>query len=112
MLFRSDVIERDHLAENAQQLGKFLLDRLGLVAAKYPKVIRNVRGLGLMIGIEFQPRFKAVEVVKRLHERNVLTVPAAASVIRLLPPLNLRRADAEEGLGAIESLVVDFAEEE
>ena len=46
-----DVIEREHLAENAQQLGEFLLDRLGLIAAKHPSVIRNVRGLGLMIGI-------------------------------------------------------------
>lgn len=105
-----DVIEREHLSENAQQLGEFLLDRLGLIAAKHPSVIRNVRGLGLMIGIEFQPRFKAANIVTRLHQRGVLTVPAAISVIRLLPPLNLHKAEAEEGLDAIQSLVVDLAE--
>jgi acetylornithine/N-succinyldiaminopimelate aminotransferase len=51
-------------------------------------------------------------MVKRLHERNVLTVPAGNSVVRLLPPLNLRKSEAEEGLQAIEKLVVDLAEEQ
>jgi len=63
-----------------------------------------------MIGIEFQPRFKAVEIVKELHKRNLLTVPAGHSVIRLLPALNLRKSEAEEGLRIIEKLVVDLVE--
>ena len=69
----------------------------------------GIVGLGLMIGIEFQPRFKAAGVVKRLHEGNVLTVPAGNSVVRLLPALNLSRGEAEEGLRAIEKLVVDLS---
>jgi len=47
--------------------------------------------------------------VKRLHEGNVLTVPAGNSVVRLLPALNLSRGEAEEGLRAIEKLVVDLS---
>ncbi len=104
-----DVIERDHLADNARELGQYLLDQLQSLKEKYPKVLRDVRGLGLMIGIEFAERFKAAELVKRLHEKNVLTIPAATSVIRLLPPLNLLRIEAEEGLRAIENVVVDLA---
>jgi acetylornithine/N-succinyldiaminopimelate aminotransferase len=102
-----DVIERENLAQNARSLGEFLLERLR--AINHPKVIREVRGLGLMIGIEFQPEFNAIDVVKRLHERNVLTVPAGNSVVRLLPPLNLSRKEAEEGLRAIEDVIVDLA---
>ena len=100
-----EVIERENLAGNARQLGQFLLNELGSLQRKYPGVLRDVRGLGLMIGIEFDPRFPAAEVVKRLHEGGVLTVPAGTSVIRLLPPLNLRKHEAEEGLEAIAEVV-------
>jgi predicted acetylornithine/succinylornithine family transaminase len=105
-----DVIERENLAANARDTGDFLLRELQTVRQRFPKVVKVVRGLGLMIGIEFQPQFKAVEVVKELHKRNLLTVPAGNSVIRLLPALNLRKSEAEEGLRIIEKLVVDLAE--
>jgi acetylornithine/succinyldiaminopimelate/putrescine aminotransferase len=74
--------------------------------------VKVARGLGLMIGIEFQLRLKAVEIVKELHRRNLLTVPAANSVVRLLPALNLSRGEAEEGLRTIEKLVVDLGKKE
>jgi acetylornithine/N-succinyldiaminopimelate aminotransferase len=105
-----DVIERDGLANNSREMGELLLGELRNLQKKYPEVVRDVRGLGLMIGIEFDPRFPASETVKRLHQRNVLTVPAATSVIRLLPALNLSPEEAEEGLRAIESVTVDLRE--
>jgi acetylornithine/N-succinyldiaminopimelate aminotransferase len=100
-----DVIKRNDLEANARRVGKLLLDRLRDLQRKYPKVLRDVRGLGLMIGIEFDPKFGAIEIAKRLHEKNLLTVPAATSVIRLLPPLNLSQSEAEEGLRIIEEVV-------
>ena len=107
-----DVIECENLAGNARDMGDFLLRELQKVQQRFPKVVKIVRGLGLMIGIEFQPQFKAVEIVKELHQRNLLTVPAGNSVARLLPALNLSRGEAEEGLRIIEKLVVDLADKE
>jgi len=107
-----DVIERDNLAGNARDTGDFLLRELQKVQQRFPKVVKVARGLGLMIGIEFQSQFKAVEIVKELHQRNLLTVPAGNSVARLLPALNLSRGEAEEGLRIIEKLVVDLADKE
>lgn len=106
-----DVIEKDNLADNAKQTGEFLLSELQKIQKRFPQVISVVRGFGFMIGIEFQAKFKAVEMVKALHKRNVLTVPAGASVIRLLPALNLRKSEAEEGLRAIENLVGNLEKE-
>ena len=100
-----EVIERDHLAKNARTVGQFILDRLRNLQARHPEVIRHVRGLGLMIGIEFQPQLKAVDVVKQLHAAGVLTVPAGNAVVRLLPPLNLGEREAEEGLRVITQVV-------
>jgi acetylornithine aminotransferase/acetylornithine/N-succinyldiaminopimelate aminotransferase len=107
-----EVIERENLAANARDTGDFLLRELQTVQQRFPKVVKVVRGLGLMIGIEFQPQFKAVEIVKELHKRNLLTVPAGNSVIRLLPALNLSRGEVEEGLRIIEKLVVDLGNKE
>ncbi|HET9857401.1 MAG TPA: aspartate aminotransferase family protein [Chthoniobacterales bacterium] len=107
-----EVIERENLAANARDTGDFFLRELQTVQQRFPKVVKVVRGLGLMIGIEFQPQFKAVEIVKELHKRNLLTVPAGNSVIRLLPALNLSRGEAEEGLRIIEKLVVDLGNKE
>jgi acetylornithine/N-succinyldiaminopimelate aminotransferase len=109
-----EVIERERLAENARRLGDFLLKGLQSLKKKYPQVVRDVRGFGLMIGIEFEPKLAAfagnekspaIQVVNRLHDKDVLTVPAATSVVRLLPPLNLSQSEAEEGLQAIELVV-------
>jgi acetylornithine/N-succinyldiaminopimelate aminotransferase len=107
-----DVIEREDLAKNARELGDFFLDELGNLQKKHPQILRDVRGCGLMIGIEFAKEWPAIQMVNRLHEKNVLTVPAATSVIRLLPALNLSRAEAEGGLRAIEELVVDLADKQ
>jgi acetylornithine/N-succinyldiaminopimelate aminotransferase len=106
-----DEIERENLGANARSLGDFILRELQQLQQRFPKVLKAVRGVGLMVGIEFQPRFKAADTVQELHRRNVLTVPAGNSVIRLLPALNLSRAEAEEGLRAIESLIVDLAKQ-
>jgi acetylornithine aminotransferase/acetylornithine/N-succinyldiaminopimelate aminotransferase len=114
-----DIIERDDLATNARRIGDFLLAELQALSREYPKVLRGARGFGLMIGLEFEPdlpAFKreekspAIQVVNRLHTAGVLTVPAATSVVRLLPALNLSRSQAEEGLRAIENVVKEFAQ--
>ena len=113
-----EIIERDQLAEHARELGHFMKGELSRLIRKFPAVLREVRGFGLMIGLEFRadaPGFRgaektpALQVVDKLHEAGVLTVPAATSVIRLLPALNLARSDAMEGLRAIEAVVAELA---
>jgi acetylornithine aminotransferase/acetylornithine/N-succinyldiaminopimelate aminotransferase len=112
-----EIIERDQLAENARELGGFITGELQRLIRKFPAVLREVRGFGLMIGLEFRsdaPGLRHVEkpaalqVVERLHAAGVLTVPAATSVIRLLPALNLSQAEAVEGLRAIEAVTASL----
>jgi acetylornithine aminotransferase/acetylornithine/N-succinyldiaminopimelate aminotransferase len=112
-----DVIEREDLAENARRIGDSLMAELQALAKNYPKVLCAVRGFGLIIGLEFEPKLPAfegeekspaIQVVNRLHKAGVLTVPAATSVVRLLPALNLRQSEAEEGLRAIEEVVEEL----
>ncbi len=72
----------------------------GLVAA-HPEVFEGVRGEGLMLGLKC--RLPNADVVKAGYGARVLVVPAADNVVRLLPPLNLTDAEAEEGLRRLEA---------
>src|SRR4029077_6336958 len=57
-----EVIERENLVGNAREIGHFLLRELQTIRQRLPKIVKVVRGLGLMIGIDFQPQFKAADL--------------------------------------------------
>jgi acetylornithine aminotransferase/acetylornithine/N-succinyldiaminopimelate aminotransferase len=107
-----EVIREEKLAENARRVGEFLKTRLQELALKYPAVLRNVRGLGLMLGIELaqniphlpgeSQKTQAVRMANLFHGEGLLTIPAGAQILRLLPPLNLLPTEAEEGLAIME----------
>ena len=61
--------------------------------------MRQVRGLGLMVGVELKSR--VTPVLKALLERGVIALPAGAAVLRLLPPLSISREDLRTALDAI-----------
>ena len=113
-----EVIERDKLADNARETGGWMKAELEQLAAQFPQVIKSVRGLGFMLGIELAENIPAfantgkvasLNFVNRLHEAGVLTVPSGTHVVRFLPALNLSRADAAEGLAVMTSVVKAIA---
>src|SRR5688572_26840508 len=112
------VIERDRLAQNARALGDRLKNALTTLMHSYPQILKEVRGLGLMIGVEFQTNIPALagsdkaaslQVINRLHEAGLLTVPSGAQTIRLLPALNLKQNEADEGFSIIQNVVAKLA---
>ncbi len=114
-----EVIQRDKLADHARRLGDLIKARLAEMAGERPNVIGAVRGVGLMIGIELTPdapglvpsgKTASLQCVNLLHEAGLLTVPSGAQVVRLLPPLNLTQAQAEEGLAILERVVKKLGE--
>ena len=72
----------------------------GLVAS-HPDVFEEVRGAGLMLGLKCKPA--AADVVKAAYAQNLLTVPAADNVVRLLPALNIAEEDISEALSRLEA---------
>jgi acetylornithine aminotransferase len=85
-----DVIENEKLIENAATVGQFLMDEL----QKFPQ-IKEVRGRGLMIGLEFEQPIKDIRN-KLLFEKKVFTGVAGTNIIRLLPPLSLSMNEAND----------------
>ena len=85
-----DVFEQEHLVENAARVGAYLLEQLRKIEG-----IKDVRGKGLMIGLEFEKPVKELRL-KLLHEQHVFTGASGTNVLRLLPPLCLNMDEADE----------------
>lgn len=94
-----DVIEGEGLIENAAQTGAYLLSELGKMSG-----LKEVRGKGLMIGIEFDEPVKELRN-QLLHEQHVFTGASGSNILRLLPPLCLSHDDADLFLDRLAKIV-------
>ena len=102
-----DRLGEDGFLESVAKKGAGLIKKLKGLARLHPAAIAEVRGLGLMIGVEF--RGPAAEVLKALRERGVLATKAGDKVLRLLPPLSIRPAEIREFLAAFEAVLASGA---
>ena len=106
-----DLIENEYM-ENAAEVGQYTLDALAEIQARHPS-IGDVRGLGLMIGVEFvkdretkEPAAELTEaVVNNAFERGLLMLSCGKSVIRIAPPLSISKAEVDEGLAIFEEAI-------
>ncbi|MCI1779664.1 MAG: aminotransferase class III-fold pyridoxal phosphate-dependent enzyme [Bacteroidales bacterium] len=92
------VMKDERLIENAASTGKYLLDNL-----KGNKAIKDLRGIGLMIGVELRDEYLDLRN-RLLFEKHIFTGGAGKNVIRLLPPLCLKKSDADIFLEAFNDL--------
>jgi acetylornithine/LysW-gamma-L-lysine aminotransferase len=95
-----NVIETEGLVENAKILGEYFLGELRQIESKK---VREVRGLGLMIGIELKE--KAGPYVQKLMEQSVIALLAGATVIRLLPPLVISKKEIDTVVSALKDIL-------
>ncbi len=96
-----DIIEEEDLVTQAREKGAYLREHLQRLSS--PRV-REVRGLGLMIGVELRER--ATPYLRRLQEEHqVLALPAGANVIRLLPPLVITKEELDRVIAALAAVL-------
>jgi 4-aminobutyrate aminotransferase len=106
-----DLIEQEYL-QNAADVGNYALDALEEIATRHP-TIGEVRGIGLMIGVEFVMDRSTKEpanslrdqIVTNAFERGLLTLGCGSSTIRVSPPLNISRSEIDEGLEIFEEAI-------
>ena len=94
------------LLENVQKMSKFFIFELNILKKKYPKIIKEIRGIGLLIGIQLwedQTKF-----IKMLMNNKLLTIRAAENVIRILPPLNVKKKEIELALKIINKVCSEY----
>ena len=97
------VMEAENLVDNAAAVGQYLLEKLRELAATCPKIV-EVRGRGLMIGIELTE--PAAEIRRRLlFDKHIFTGGAGAHTVRLLPALGITREQADTFLTAFKEVL-------
>lgn len=100
------IIEEEDLRGNATRMGELLVDKLKKLAARYDW-IREVRGLGLMVGMELtQP---AAGLQKILQEKGLLTIATAHNVIRFVPPLTVKGSHIRKAVRIVDRACAAFA---
>lgn len=98
-----EVILEENLLENTRKVGTYLLNQITDLAKNY-EIVKEVRGVGLMIGIVFEPQCRSVAL--KLLEKGLLVSCTALHVIRLVPPLILTLEEADQ-IGSILKEVLD-----
>ncbi len=97
------VIKRDKLLENATKMGNML--RKGLQELVGKKGVIDVRGLGLMIGLEFDTRTHRDKKLSKLFRNGLLTLGAGHKSMRIIPPLVITRDQIERGLAIMNQVL-------
>ena len=101
-----DIISNKKFLSNVKKLSKYFLLNLNKIKYKYPNIIKQIRGKGLLIGIQL---YKDQTIfIKKLTENQLLTIRAAENVIRILPPLNVKRKEIDVALKVIDKVCLDL----
>lgn len=113
-----NTIEKEGLLEQAQETGEYIMDAVVELAGRHPS-IGDVRGRGLMVGIEFvknrdtKERAKELrnELIQRTFEEGLLMIPCGTNSVRMTPPLNINRSLVNEGLEIFEKVLTEVERE-
>lgn len=100
-----DVLKSQKLVANASNVGTYLIEELSKFAE-----IKSVRGLGLMIGIEFEDEIAPIRS-KLLFEKKIFTGVSGRNIIRLLPPLNLKKENASHFIEKLHEVLNELKQE-
>jgi acetylornithine/N-succinyldiaminopimelate aminotransferase len=108
-LYVGQTLAQEHFLENVRQRGDQLRAGLQALASRYPNHIAEVRGWGLINGVELKPdsSLTAPAVVKVAMDRGLLLVPAGPSVVRFVPPLIVSASEIEQALQSFAAALAD-----
>ncbi|NEQ20958.1 MAG: aspartate aminotransferase family protein [Microcoleus sp. SIO2G3] len=105
-----ETLERENILQNVQERGEQLRASLEAIASKYPQIIAEVRGWGLINGMELNSDIEltSADIVKAVMEKGLLLVPAGPKVLRFVPPLIVSAQEVDQATQAVESAIAEL----
>ena len=94
-----DIVSNKKFLKNIENLSKYFLFKLKNIKDAYPHIIKNIRGRGFLIGIQLYK--DQTSFIKKLMQNKLLTIRASENVIRILPPLNVKKSELDLSLKII-----------
>ena len=101
-----DQIFKKGFLKNVQKTSKYFHNELNKIKKDYPKLIKEVRGVGLLIGLQLfidQSKF-----IQKLQDNKLLTIRAGENVVRILPPLNVKKPEIDLSIKIIRKVCKEF----
>ena len=100
-----DIIANKKFLKNVKNISKYFLVNLNKIKEKYPGVIKEIRGRGLLIGIQLYT--DQTNFIKKLMDNKLLTIRAAENVVRILPPLNVKKNEIDQAIKVIKKVCIE-----
>ena len=97
-----------NLLKNVKQKGEYFHEGLKKIKDKYPKIIEEIRGVGLIKGLKML--VDNDEFIKKIMKNKMLTVKASENVIRLFPPLTVDNKELDEAINKIEGVCKEMSQ--
>ncbi len=97
-----DIVSAKKFLNNVKKSSKYFFSKLNKLKEKYPSIIKEIRGRGLLIGIQLQT--DQTKFIKKLMDNKLLTIRAAENVVRILPPLNVKIKEINLALKIIDKV--------
>ena len=97
-----DIVSQKEFLKNVKKTSNYFLMKLNEIKDLYPEIIKEIRGRGLLIGIQLNK--SQVKFINKLMENKLLTIRAAENVIRILPPLNVKKSEIDHALKIIKKV--------
>ena len=94
-----DIVSSKKFLDNVKKLSEYFFKKLNILKEKYPNIIEEIRGRGLLIGIKLYK--DQTKFIQKLMDNKLLTIRAAENVVRVLPPLNVKRNELDQALKII-----------
>jgi len=101
-----DEVFKKGFLTNVRKNSKYFLYRLNILKKTYPKVIKEIRGIGLLIGI--QVKVDLGNFINKLTQNKLLTIRAAENVVRILPPLNVKKTELDLAIKIINKVCSEY----
>jgi len=101
-----DIVSSKKFLRNIENLSKYFLNELRNIKEAYPHLIKSIRGKGFLIGVQLHK--DQTFFIKKLMENKLLTIRASENVIRLLPPLNVKKNELDQALKIINKVCKEF----
>ena len=101
-----DKIMNKRFLKNVQKTSKYFLNELNKIKIEYPGIIKEIRGIGLLIGLQLHK--DQTKFIKKLEKNKLLTIRAAENVIRILPPLNVKKLEIDMSIKIIKKVCKEY----
>ncbi len=101
-----DIISNKNFLNNVKRNSKYFHYQLNKIKEKFPKIIKEVRGRGFLIGLQLHK--DQTSFIKKLMHNKLLTIRAAENVVRILPPLNVKKNELNQAIKIIKKVCLEY----